>query len=99
VPDSVINLVAAVRIPALGIEPGDIVRYRPRGGSHHWTIVKQRDLDMGSVLHAMNEGQLVPLDIMPDGVLQPHPAGAEGSAPPPPADAPPRPALKLHRQG
>ncbi len=98
-PDAQFNFVATVAIPELGIERGDLLRYRARGASHHWVILKQRDFDFGAVLCAMNEGQLEPVDIMPVSALgSAEPPSPPAGAAPPQGDAPPHPALRVLRR-
>lgn len=102
-PHYFLDLVATCSIPALGVEPGDFVRYRPGSASHHWTVVRKRDFDFGTVLCAMNEGELIPLDIKPADELpsEPREPAASLRAPSPrhESSARPHPALRVLRQG
>jgi len=74
-------------IPELGVRIGDILVYNPSQPAQPWSL-HRAVLGPGSVLHALNEGALEPIDVPIPAVL--------ASSLTPPADAPARRVLALH---
>ena len=74
-------------IPELGVRSGDILVYNPAQLAQPWSL-HRAVLGPGSVLHALNEGALEPIDVPTPAVL--------ASSFSPPADGPVPRVLVLH---
>lgn len=59
------SMIAQEDIPELGIEKGDLIRWRRTASGHPFTIHRAKTFDFGALLVALNEGRLEPLIVTP----------------------------------
>lgn len=78
-------------IPELGVRVGDVLVYNPSHAAQPWSL-HRAVLGPGSVLHALNEGALEPIDL-------PLPAALTSSSRAPAPDDPAPRVLELHSRG
>lgn len=90
--ETVYMLIAKEDVPALGILAGDVIRWETQSDGRQFTVHRHADLDMGTLLVALNAGQLEPWIVTPasSSSKAPSPEEALGEGL--------RPHLRLHRR-